>query len=58
MVTLLLSLIFMIKTVLLGWLELDTQAFSASGADMDGAELTALDTLQQRLAGDAVGQRR
>src|SRR6266567_6818237 len=30
-----------------GWL--DTQAFSASGADVDGLELAAFDTLQQGL---------
>jgi hypothetical protein len=35
---------------------LDTQAFSASGADVDGLEFAAFDTLQQGLAGDAVGE--
>src|SRR6266542_2406546 len=37
-----------------GWL--DMQAFSASGADVDGLELAAFDTLQQGLAGDSVGE--
>jgi hypothetical protein len=32
-------------------------AFSASGADMDGVELAALDTLQHRLPGHAEGVR-
>ena len=35
--------------------DLDTQAFSASGAGEDGAELAALDFLQHGLAGDAEG---
>ena len=35
---------------------LDTQAFPASGADVDGVEFAALDTLHQGLAGDAVGE--
>jgi hypothetical protein len=35
--------------------DLDTQAFSASGAGEHGAELTALDFLQHGLAGDAEG---
>jgi hypothetical protein len=39
----------------LGGGQLDTQAFSASGAGEDGAELAALDTLQHGLAGDAQG---
>ena len=38
-----------------GW-GLDTQAFPASGADVDGAEFAALDTLHDGLAGDAVGE--
>ena len=37
------------QAVLGGW-QLDTQAFSASGADVDGAEFSTLDTLQHRLA--------
>src|SRR5680860_1545748 len=41
--------------VLGGW-RFDTQAFSASGADVDGAEFAALDTLHECLAGDAVGE--
>jgi hypothetical protein len=56
MVTLLLSLIVMIKKVFLERWEAEYEAFSTSGADMDSTELAALDTLQQRLAGDAVGQ--
>ena len=40
--------------VLWGW-DLDTQAFSASGAGEDGAELAALDLVQNGLAGDAEG---
>jgi hypothetical protein len=43
------------QAVLGGW-RLDTQAFSASGADVDGAEFAAFDTLQQGLAGGAVGE--
>ena len=35
--------------------DLDTQAFPASGADVDGAEFAALDILQHGLAGDAEG---
>jgi hypothetical protein len=35
---------------------LDTQAFSASGADVDGVEFAALDTLHDGLAGHAVGE--
>ena len=38
-----------------GW-GLDTQAFSASGADVNGLEFAALDTLHDGLAGDAVGE--
>ena len=34
----------------------DTQAFPASGADVDGAEPPVLDTLHEGLAGDAVGE--
>ena len=37
------------QAVLGGW-QLDTQAFSAAGADVDGAEFSTLDTLQHRLA--------
>src|SRR5512138_2950710 len=40
--------------VLLGC-DLDTQAFSASGAGEDGADLAALDLVQNGLAGDAEG---
>ena len=40
--------------VLGGW-DLDTQAFSASGAGKDGAQFAALDFLQNGLAGDAEG---
>ncbi|MCA1695652.1 MAG: hypothetical protein LC749_13510, partial [Actinobacteria bacterium] len=36
----------------------DSQAFSASVADVDRLELAALDTLQHRLAGDAEGAHR
>jgi hypothetical protein len=35
---------------------LDKQAFSASGADVDGLELAVFDPLQQGLAGDTVGE--
>src|SRR5512133_712514 len=42
------------QAVLGGW-QLDTQAFPASGADVDGAQLAALDTLQHGLPGDAEG---
>ena len=38
-----------------GW-GLDTQAFSPSGADVDGFEFAALDTLHDGLAGHAVGE--
>ena len=38
-----------------GW-GLDTQAFSASGADVDRFEFAALDTLHDGLAGHAVGE--
>ena len=38
-----------------GW-GLDTQAFSASGADVHGFEFAALDTLHDGLAGHAVGE--
>ena len=38
-----------------GW-GLDTQAFSASGAQVDGFEFAALDTLHDGLAGHAVGE--
>jgi hypothetical protein len=44
------------KQAVLGGRWLDTQAFPASGADVDGAEFAAVDTLQQGLAGDAVGE--
>src|SRR5918996_1277464 len=37
----------------IGRIHLDSQAFSASGADVDGFELAALDTLQHGLAGHA-----
>jgi hypothetical protein len=40
------------QPVLGGW-HLDTQAFPASGAGQDGAQLAALDLLQYGLAGDA-----
>ena len=40
------------EPVLRGW-HLDTQAFPASGAGQDGAQLAALDLLQYGLAGDA-----
>ena len=43
------------QPVLGGW-GFDTQAFPASGADVDGAEPPVLDTLHDGLAGDAVGQ--
>jgi len=56
MVTLLLSLIVMIKTVLLGRLEARYAGLFCVRCGQDGAELAALDTLQQGLAGDAVGQ--
>ena len=56
MVTLLLSFIVGLEqTVLTGW-RLDTQAFSASGAEVDCAELAAFDTLHEGLPGDAVGE--
>ena len=55
-ITLLLSLIVMVRTVLLGGWGLDTQAFSASGADVDGLQFAALDTLHDGLAGHAVGE--
>ncbi len=45
------------QVVLGGW-RLDTQAFSPSGADVDRLQLAALYTLQQRLAGHAVGEGR
>ena len=35
---------------------MDAQTLSASGADVHGLEFAALDTLQQGLAGHAVGQ--
>jgi Reverse transcriptase (RNA-dependent DNA polymerase) len=38
----------------LGCRGFDTQAFSASGADVDSAELALLDTVHDGLAGDAV----
>jgi|SRR5271166_2152670 len=38
-----------------GWW-FDTQAFSASGADVDGAQLARLDTLHDGLAGNAVAE--
>jgi hypothetical protein len=40
----------------LGCRGFDTQAFPASGADVDGAEPPVLDTLHDGLAGDAVGE--
>jgi RNA-directed DNA polymerase len=43
------------QPVLRGWW-FDTQAFPASGADVDGAEPPVLDTLHDGLAGDAVGE--
>src|SRR5215469_10492162 len=43
------------QPVLGGW-GFDTQAFPASGADVDGAEPPVLDTLHDGLAGDAVGE--
>jgi hypothetical protein len=43
----------MVKQSVWGARNLDTQAFSASGADVDGTQLAALDTLQHRLPGDA-----
>jgi hypothetical protein len=46
----------MVKTVLPGGWGLDTQAFSASGVDVDGLQFAALDTLHDGLAGHAVGQ--
>lgn len=42
------------KQAVLGCRGFDTQAFSASGADVDGLELALLDTLHDGLAGDAV----
>jgi hypothetical protein len=39
----------------IGPIRLDSQAFSASGADVDGFEFAALDTLQHGLAGHAEG---
>ena len=41
------------EQAVLGLGHLDTQAFPASGAGQDGAQLTALDFLQYGLAGDA-----
>ena len=55
-VTLLLSLIVMAKTVLPGWLVPDTQAFSPSGAEVDGFHFAALDSLHDGLARHAVGE--
>src|SRR5229473_1076095 len=43
------------QPVLEGW-GFDTQAFPASGADVDGAEPSVFDTLHDGLAGDAVGE--
>ena len=43
------------QPVLEGWW-FDTQAFPASGADVDGAEPSVFDTLHDGLAGDAVGE--
>src|SRR5207245_8474889 len=43
------------QPVLGGWW-FDTQAFPASGADVDGVELAVLDTLHDGLAGEAVGE--
>lgn len=34
----------------------DARAFSASSADLDSAELAVLDTLQDGLTGDTVGE--
>jgi hypothetical protein len=39
-----------LEEAFLGGGQLDTQAFPASGADVDGAQLAALDTLQHGLA--------
>src|ERR1019366_9071516 len=44
-----------LEQAVLGDWQLDTQAFPASGADMDGAKLAVVDTLQHGLAGDAEG---
>src|SRR5271170_933184 len=43
------------QPVLEGWW-FDTQAFPASGADVDGVEPSVFDTLHDGLAGDAVGE--
>jgi hypothetical protein len=43
------------QPVLGGWW-FDTQAFPASGADVDGVKLAVLDTLHDGLAGEAVGE--
>ena len=56
MITLLLLLIVVVRTARLGGWWFDTQAFPASGADVDGAEPPVLDTLHDGLAGDAVGE--
>ena len=55
-ITLLLRLIVVIKQAVLGFWWLDAQTLSASGAEVHGLEFAALDTLQQGLAGYAVGQ--
>ena len=44
------------KQSFLGGWGLDTQAFSASGAQVHGFELAALDTLHDGLSGHAVGE--
>jgi hypothetical protein len=41
-----------VEQATIGLGDLDTQALSSPGADVDGAELAALDTLQHRLPGD------
>src|ERR1700758_1769878 len=55
MVILLLCSLCLLEQAVLRGGDLDTQAFPASGAGQDGAELAALDLLQYGLAGDAEG---
>src|SRR5271165_7513710 len=53
MVILLLSSLCLLEQAFLRGGDLDTQAFPASGAGQDGAQLAALDLLQYGLPGDA-----
>jgi hypothetical protein len=55
-ITLLLDCLGRLEQAVLGYWQLDTQAFPASGTDVGGAELAALDTLQHGLAGHAEGR--